>query len=76
MSRDVEGEAAYLSALKAFRSRTAYANSGGDHLVGVFDAPLWWIRSEGSHRRGIPDVITPPPTLAAITQWVYCGAWC
>lgn len=35
LSRDVEGEAPYLSALAAFRSRTAYANSGGDHLVSV-----------------------------------------
>lgn len=34
LSRDVEGEGHYVSALASFRSRTAYANSGGDHLVG------------------------------------------
>ena len=38
LSRDVEGEAPYLSALAAFRSRTAYANSGGDHLVSPLPA--------------------------------------
>ena len=38
LSRDVEGEAPYLSALAAFRSRTAYANSGGEPLVGPLPA--------------------------------------
>ena len=35
LTRDVPGEGLFVSALAAFHSRTAYANSGGDHLVGL-----------------------------------------
>lgn len=39
MTRDVPGEGLFLSALAAFRSRTCYANSGGDHLVPLCPPP-------------------------------------
>ena len=49
LARD-EPDAPFLSALAAFASRTAYANSGGDHLVG-------WANSSLRRVDQLPDLV-------------------
>jgi len=54
MTRDGPGEGeAWASGLQAFATRTTYANSGGDHLVG-------WANASLRHPRDLPDLSDAP----------------